>query len=74
MGEINCDYASEICARLFNELSENTKNYTLAKIGIGELTFSEAKTNNYHLIKRIELFFENMGWDSGLVKKLINLN
>jgi hypothetical protein len=74
MGKLSHEYVPEICARLFRDGIKSGVRYELAKRWLGVLTLKEAEESFDYCRERIERFFKNMGWDPGLVKKLINLN
>lgn len=74
MEKIYEEYAPEICVRLMREGIKSGVQYELSKRGLGVLTFNEAEKSFNYCKERIKRFFYNMGWDSRLVDKIINLN
>ena len=72
--EKNSQYTPEIYTKLTGEGLKRSWNRALASKGIGYLTSKEADEDFDYWIERMTRFYKNVGWDSKLIRLLINFN
>ena len=72
MNLIGSSYVPEVFTRLIKEGLKIYENYARDKINEGVLTLGEIREDMTYWKESMSLFYENLGWDSKLIKILGN--